>query len=614
MATLIGDDNVNLILGSPDADLLDGRGGDDFLVGGGGSDVIIGGSGNDNYQLASLDAHSFLLDGETWSASSLVDMSVTSVTGVERVLGGAGADVFVVAAGFTADLGQLVGLEGLQGDDSFTGHADITETVQYFSASGGVSVDLELGVAESIAANDAANIGVDSLTDIDNVSGSSFDDILIGDAGVNILSGGGGDDVLRGGLGGDMLQGGAGMDMASYEGSAARVVINLGTGFRSGGDAAGDKFAGIEGLTGSSHNDVLVGGQGANVLEGGDGDDMLRGGVDADTLRGGAGVDIASYAGSASAVTINLATGFRSGGDATGDLFSSIEGLTGSSHDDLLVGDAGANVLEGASGDDVLRGGAGGDALRGGAGVDMASYSDSDARVVINLGTGFRSGGDAAGDTFSNIEGLIGSAHNDVLVGSAGGNVLDGGGGDDMLRGGLGGDMLDGGAGVDVASYVGSAARVVINLETGYRIGGDAAGDTFSNIENLLGSSHNDILVGDSGANVMDGALGDDVLRGGGGDDTLLGRAGADRMTGEAGDDIFVHRPGDGQDTVMDFKRGGLDADMLDLSAHNIADFTALQALISDVDGDGRIDLGGGDLLVLEGVSTTLVGEDDVLL
>ena len=50
---------------------------------------------------------------------------------------------------------------------------------------------------------------------------------------------------------------GYGTDIASYEGSAARVIVNLETGYRQGGDAAGDTFSGRQG----QHSEFLPGGQ-----------------------------------------------------------------------------------------------------------------------------------------------------------------------------------------------------------------------------------------------------------------------------------------------------------------------------------------------------------------
>jgi len=96
------------------------------------------------------------------------------------------------------------------------------------------------------------------------------------------------------------------------------------------------------------------GGAGNDELTGGGLDDTLEGGAGADVISGGGGNDTASYAGSNNGVSVNLGTDTASGGDAEGDSLSSIENLTGSSHDDTLVGDGGANVLSGGAGNDTL--------------------------------------------------------------------------------------------------------------------------------------------------------------------------------------------------------------------------------------------------------------------
>lgn len=74
--------------------------------------------------------------------------------------------------------------------------------------------------------NDGANnLAIAFNATIENVLGSSADDILIGNAAANRLSGNAGDDTIKGGEGNDTLDGGAGFDTASYEGQRASYVI-----------------------------------------------------------------------------------------------------------------------------------------------------------------------------------------------------------------------------------------------------------------------------------------------------------------------------------------------------------------------------------------------------
>ena len=121
------------------------------------------------------------------------------------------------------------------------------------------------------------------------------------------------------------------------------MTVNLLANTGTGGDAAGDTFSGVENLTGSPQGDTLVGDDGINVLSGLSGDDVLKGaggadvllgGLGADTLSGGDGNDTASYINSSAAVSVSLATGNGSGGEAAGDTLSTIENLTGSSNGD----------------------------------------------------------------------------------------------------------------------------------------------------------------------------------------------------------------------------------------------------------------------------------------
>ena len=107
-----------------------------------------------------------------------------------------------------------------------------------------------------------------------------------------------------------------------------------------------------------------------------------------------------------------------------------IRGLAGN---DLLNGGGGADTLDGGDGNDTLIGGAGADALIGGAGNDTAVHADATAGVTADLAKSSLNSGDAAGDTYSGIENLTGSAFNDRLIGDANANVFDGGAGNDTV-------------------------------------------------------------------------------------------------------------------------------------------------------------------------------------
>jgi serralysin len=88
-----------------------------------------------------------------------------------------------------------------------------------------------------------------------------------------------------------------------------------------------------------------------------------------------------------------------------------------------------------------------------------------------------------------------------------------------LLRGGVGADTLDGGAGSDWADYLGATAGITVNLLTPSGNTGEAAGDTFTSIENIRGSSFADRITGDGANNILRGGLGGDTLDGGTGSD-----------------------------------------------------------------------------------------------
>jgi Tol biopolymer transport system component/Ca2+-binding RTX toxin-like protein len=127
----------------------------------------------------------------------------------------------------------------------------------------------------------------------------------------------------------------------------------------------------------------------------------------------------------------------------------------------------------------------------------------------------------------------------DRLYGGAGNDFLYGENGSDWLTGGAGADMLDGGDGFDTASYVTAEAGIMLNLTTGESTG-DAAGDVFQSIEQIIGSSHADTLVGSSQNDVISGGDGNDLIDGSLGDDVLMPDFGDDVVDGGAGIDTLV--------------------------------------------------------------------------
>jgi serralysin len=300
-------------------------------------------------------------------------------------------------------------------------------------------------------------------------------------------------------------------------------------------------------------------------------------------------------------VTVDLGAGTGSGGDAAGDTIANFENVVGSANADNITGDSGDNVIEG---------GAGADTLDGAGGSDTASYAGSTLAVNVSLASGSGSGGDAQGDVLSNIENLIGSGWDDTLTGDSGDNVIEGG---------LGADVIDGGAGIDTVSYAGSAAAVTVDLGASTASGGDAAGDTLSNIEGITGSNYDDVLTGDSGDNTLAGGMGDDTISGGAGDDTLTGDAGSDLLVGGAGDDVFLFGAGDDDDTVQGGVAGGwTDTIALDgVTGDYLTGDWTLTLTSGSIEGvtDGSLNLSQdaeGTIIIADGSTVTFEGIEHI--
>jgi len=224
----------------------------------------------------------------------------------------------------------------------------------------------------------------------------------------------------------------------------------------------------------------------------------------------------------------------------------------------------------------------------------------------------------------SGADSLTGGSGSDKLVGLAGADQLDGGAGDDVLEGGLGADRLIGGTGRDTASYALAGAAVTVDLLKPTANAGEAAGDTFSGIEDVLGSAYGDRLSGDNGANTLSGGAGNDTLLGMGGSDTLLGGAGNDVISGHGGNDVINGGAGDdrlsgglggwdrfafeanwGKDTIVDYEDG---VDKIDMTQTGLK-FSDLK--ITQVGADTVATSASGAAITFTGIKASQITAAD---
>jgi Ca2+-binding RTX toxin-like protein len=276
--TLNGIENV---LGSAFNDTLNGDNGANELNGGGGNDVLSGGQGGDNliggtgidsasYQFSNVAVNVNLkantatgghAEGDTFnSVENLIGSAFNDVltgSGANNTLnGGAGNDTLSGGNGNDTLLGGAGNdtLVGGAGADVLNGGADF-DTASYSQSNAAVTVNLNAGTGNGGHATG------DTLSGIEKVIGSNFNDTLIGTSGDDSLNGGAGNDTLRGLGGDDFLVGGAGNDT---------VVIANNGGFDIFADyTAGSDTIDLTGISGlNSYADVQarMSQAGANVV------------------------------------------------------------------------------------------------------------------------------------------------------------------------------------------------------------------------------------------------------------------------------------------------------------------------------------------------------------
>ncbi|MBL8561978.1 MAG: hypothetical protein JNN06_06830 [Gemmobacter sp.] len=597
--TLTGGAQGDLLWGHGGNDRLSGGDGADVLVDGAGSDDLRGGDGADVFVLSrdgaadiirDFDPSEDRLDLSAWGRIYSVEVlpmaerrGAVVIRWGEEVLTVYSAD----GRDFSSDVftsSQLFGLwhvvepavvagrslrgtsaretlTGGGGDDTLiaVGGGDLfvggngRDLVDFGEATAGVVANLSPD-----GGHPSGSSAGDRLEGIENLSGSRFADVLTGSAGDNRLQGGGGadrleggagndrleggaeNDVLSGGSGADRIEGGAGIDWASWSSSSSAVDVDLGRASQLGGDAAGDRLAGIEALLGSRHHDrlagdsaanslrgaagddLILGSEGHDLLEGDEGNDTLSGGNHNDTLIGGSGSDWALYDGRAAVrVDLSLTTAQNTLGRGS-DLLAGIENLKGGWGNDTLSGNGLANILQGDTGTDLLFGGRGTDRLEGGGQNDR----------------------------------LYGGLDHDRLMGGSGNDLLFGGDGNDTLLWEAGNDRHDGGAGIDLLLATGDVA-LRLNLGTTAAQQTGQGQDSFTSVENVMAGTAADTILGSLADNSFWGMEGHDQLRGASGDDRLYGGAGNDRLWGGKGQDSLYG--GAGNDRLS----GGKSADRL---------------------------------------------------
>jgi Ca2+-binding RTX toxin-like protein len=433
--TINGSSGNDFLLGQTGNDTIDGGIGNDTIDGGTGNDSLIGGSGNDTF--VGVNSGDIVDGGEgidflqTFNASDAkIDININSNNLINLDYG----NTSIVTS--IANIESIGNLTTGSGNDRFVYNSTDSVAGKTVNGNGGndlLSVDFSayqgaVGNTRTGYIFELNNNSTDLLNYYNieqfNITGSDFNDSLLGGTGNDTIAAGVGNDSLLGSTGNDTLDGSTGND-----------TIDGGSGNDS--DTGG---AGNDTFTDNSGNDRMIG----------EGDDDIFTSVsNNDTVDGGEGNDyIANVDVSAATVNIELESGTDFAdinyGNTSITNIESIGNLTTGSGNDRFV----YNSTDSVAGKTV-NGNGGNDLLS----VDFSAYQGA----VGNTRTGYifelnNNSTDLL--NYYNIEqfNITGSDFNDSLLGGTGNDTIAAGAGNDSLLGSTGNDTLSGGSGNDTLS------------------------------------------------------------------------------------------------------------------------------------------------------------------
>jgi hypothetical protein len=526
---VIGGSGNDFLTGSSTTKTLSGGAGGDDTFDGGGANVIVTGSSNGTNTLTFAQAGApVTVNLQTGTATGY---GTETFTHIQSVIGSSYADLIVAAADSSAISGGAAGNDTIDASQTtavISGSATGNNVLTFANDVNAVNVNLQLQFYDG-------GYGAGSANNIQNIIGSSHDDVLIGALNTRSISGDGGNDVFDGGGGGSVsapeqiIGGATGTNTLTFAAAGQGVNVNLQAGTATGYGV--QSITNVQQIIGSAYNDTILGASTTLSLSGGQGGiDLFDGGGGNETITGSSsGNNTVTYVNATNGVAVDLGSGVATG--YGNEMLIAIQRIIGSNFADTLTGTATTVSLSGgAGGADTFNPGGGGtvavqETIAGSSsGNNTVTYATAATGVTVNLATGLATG--YGNQTLSNIQKVVGSSFADTLTGTASTVSLSGGaGGNDTFDGGGGNVTITGSStGNNTVTFANdTAGAVTVNLKTG-TVTGAYGNETLSNIQNIVGSSFADTLTaGATTRSLSGGAGGNDTFDGGGVNVTIAG-------------------------------------------------------------------------------------------
>ncbi|WP_156481357.1 beta strand repeat-containing protein, partial [Herbaspirillum rubrisubalbicans] len=504
---------------------------------GGASSIVITGTGSNNTLTFANASGAITVNLSAGTVSGAYGNE--TISGVQHIVGSSYDDTMIGGAGNAS-------LDGAAGNN----------TLSFSGLSSAVQVNMTLGQASGAFGNE-------TVTHFNKIIGTAYADVLVASNVNTTIDGGGGHDTITGST--------TAVTTVTYGQAGGAVLVNLTAGTVSG--AYGNEvLTQVRGVIGSAYDDTVVGGVSNGNLDGGGGNNTL------------------SFAGSGSAVQVNLQSGVANGSFGS-EAVKNFQTVIGSSvGGDFLKGAADTRVLEGLAGNVTFDGGGAGNlTIIGSGNNNLLTFANATGAVQVDLQTGVATGA-YGNQTISGIQKVVGSSvGGDLLRGNANTTLLMGPGGNDTFdMGGAQAVVVTGFGTNNTITFANSNGAVQVDLTSG-AVHGAYGNGTVSGVEKIIGSS-----------------VGGDLLRGNANTTLLQGLAG--NVTFDGGGAVNVTISGVGTNNTLTFAADTVGAVQVNLSsglvtgAYGNQTISGIQNIIGSAAG-GDILIGKSDTRLLQGSS-----------